>query len=95
MVLEVALIDVLPGSEDDFAAAYAKAREILIGTLGCQSVRMTRGVETPERFILLVEWESVDAHLDNFRATERFTTWRGLIGPYFDGPPRVEHFVDI
>jgi heme-degrading monooxygenase HmoA len=95
MVLEVALIDVLPGSEDEFAAAYAKAREILTGTLGCQSVRMTRGVETPERFVLLVEWESVDAHLDNFRATERFTTWRGLIGPYFDGPPRVEHFIDI
>jgi hypothetical protein len=45
--------------------------------------------------VLLVEWESVDAHLDNFRATERFTTWRGLIGPYFDGAPRVEHFVDV
>jgi quinol monooxygenase YgiN len=56
---------------------------------------MTRGVEAPERFVLLVEWESIEAHLDNFRATERFTTWRGLIGPYFDGPPRVEHFVDL
>jgi heme-degrading monooxygenase HmoA len=95
MVLEVALIDVLRGSEDDFAAAYAKARETLASTPGCLSVRMTRGVESPERFVLLVEWESVDAHLDNFRATERFTTWRGLIGPYFDGPPRVEHFLDI
>jgi heme-degrading monooxygenase HmoA len=95
MVLEVALIDVLPGSEDDFAAAYAKARDVLVGTDGCLTVRMTRGVESPNRFVLLVEWESVDAHLDNFRATERFTTWRGLIGPYFDGAPRVEHFVDI
>jgi heme-degrading monooxygenase HmoA len=95
MVLEVALIDVLAGSEDDFAAAYAKARDILATTPGCQSVRMTRGVETPQRFVLLVEWETVDAHLDNFRATERFTTWRGLIGPYFDGAPRVEHFIDI
>lgn len=95
MVLEVALIDVLPGSEDDFAAAYAKARELLVGTDGCLTVRMTRGVETPNRFVLLVEWESVDAHLDNFRATEKFTAWRGLIGPYFDGAPRVEHFVDV
>jgi heme-degrading monooxygenase HmoA len=95
MVLEVALIDVLPGREDEFAAAYAKARATLAGTPGCLSVRMTRGIESPERFVLLVEWESVDAHLDNFRATERFTTWRGLIGPYFDGPPRVEHFTDV
>ncbi len=95
MVLEVALIDVLAGGEDDFAAAYAKARDTLVGTPGCLSVRMTRGVESPQRFVLLVEWESVGAHLDNFRATERFTTWRGLIGPYFDGAPRVEHFIDL
>src|SRR5207249_8655135 len=90
MVLEVGLIDVQEGREDEFAAAYAKAYPILATTPGCRSVRMTRGVETPTRFVLLVEWDSVDAHLDNFRATERFTQWRGLIGPYFDGAPRVE-----
>ena len=95
MVLEVALIDVVPGQEDEFAAAYGKARETLATTEGCRSVRMTRGVESPSRFVLLVEWDSVEAHLDNFRATERYTTWRGLIGPYFDGPARVEHFVDL
>jgi len=95
MVLEVALIDVVPGQEDEFAAAYGKAREVLAGTEGCRSVRMTRGIESPSRFVLLVEWDSVEAHLDNFRATDRFTTWRGLIGPYFDGAPRVEHFVDL
>jgi heme-degrading monooxygenase HmoA len=94
MVLEVALINVVPGREDEFLAAYAKARPVLAGTDGCRSIRMTRGIETPSRFVLLVEWDSVDAHLDNFRATERFTTWRGLIGPYFDGAPTVEHFTD-
>jgi heme-degrading monooxygenase HmoA len=95
MVLEVALIDVVAGQEEQFEAAYAKAREGLASTPGCRSVRMTRGVESPSRFVLLVEWDSVDAHIENFRATERFTTWRGLIGPYFDGAPRVEHFTDL
>jgi heme-degrading monooxygenase HmoA len=95
MVLEVALIDVVAGQEEDFAAAYAKARPVLAGTPGCRSVRMTRGVESPTRFVLLVEWDSVDAHLENFRATERFTTWRSLIGPYFAHPPVVEHFTDV
>ncbi|MFI5912794.1 antibiotic biosynthesis monooxygenase family protein [Dactylosporangium sp. NPDC051541] len=95
MVLEVALIDVLEGREDEFAAAYRKAHEVLATTPGCRSVRMTRGVESASRFVLLVEWESIEAHLDNFRATERFAQWRGLIGPYFDGAPRVEHFNDV
>jgi heme-degrading monooxygenase HmoA len=95
MVLEVALIDVTAGQEDQFAAAYAEAHGVLAGTPGCRSVRMTRGIESPSRFVLLVEWDCVEAHLENFRNTERFGTWRGLIGPYFAAPPLVEHFTDV
>ncbi len=95
MVLEVALIDVVPGQEAAFAAAYAKARPTVATTPGCRSVRMTKGIETPSRFVLLVEWDSIEAHTVNFRDTERFGRWRGLIGPYFANPPRVEHFTDI
>jgi heme-degrading monooxygenase HmoA len=95
MVLEVALIDITAGQEDDFASAYKTARQLLIDTPGCRSVRMTRGIETPTRFILLVEWDSVEAHEVNFRQSERFPQWRGLIGPYFATAPHVEHFTDI
>jgi quinol monooxygenase YgiN len=56
---------------------------------------MTHGIESPDRFVLLVEWDSVEAHEQNFRATERFTAWRAEIGPFFAGPPRVEHFTDV
>lgn len=95
MVLEVALIDVVPGQEGAFAAAYARGHRLVATTPGCRSVRMTRGVESPSRFLLLVEWDTVDAHLQHFRATERFTAWRALIGPYFAAAPRVEHFTDV
>ena len=93
MVLEVAIFDVTDA--DDFEAAYLGARQVLIESEGCRSVRMTRGVESANRFVLLVEWDSVEAHEQNFRATERFATWRGTIGPYFAEPPRVEHFTDV
>ena len=55
-------------------------------TPGCRSVRMTRGIESPSRFVLLVEWDSVEAHLENFRASERFGQWRAHIGPLLRGP---------
>jgi hypothetical protein len=45
--------------------------------------------------VLLVEWDSVDAHLRNFRATDRFVRWRQAIGPYFASPPVVEHYLDV
>ncbi|RZU77100.1 heme-degrading monooxygenase HmoA [Micromonospora kangleipakensis] len=95
MVLEVALIDVTPGHEDAFAAAYVQAYPIITSTEGCRSARMTRGVESPSRFVLLVEWDSVEAHDVNFRQSEKFPQWRALIGPHFAGPPLVEHFVDV
>jgi heme-degrading monooxygenase HmoA len=91
MVLEVAQFDITPGSEQAFADAYAQARELLAASPGCGTVRMTRGVETPTRFVLIVEWESVAAHED-FRASDRFPQWRGLIGPHFAAPPFVEHY---
>ncbi|MEV1147177.1 antibiotic biosynthesis monooxygenase family protein [Micromonospora sp. NPDC049799] len=95
MVLEVALIDVIPGHEDSFAAAYQQAHPIITSTEGCRSVRMTRGVESPSRFVLLVEWDSVEAHDVNFRQSPKFAQWRALIGPHFANPPLVEHFVDV
>jgi heme-degrading monooxygenase HmoA len=95
MVLEVALVDVIPGQEEAFAAAYRMGHPILAGTPGCRSVRMTRGVESASRFVLLVEWDSVAAHLENFRGTDRFTRWRELIGQYFAKPPLVEHYTDV
>ncbi len=94
-MLEVADIAVQPGREDEFVAAYRSVRDVLSGTPGCRSVRMTRGVESPARFVLLVEWEKLAAHEEDFRGTDRFTAWRAAIGPFFAGPPRVEHVTDV
>jgi quinol monooxygenase YgiN len=95
MVLEVADFEVHAGDEDDFVAAYRTVRDVLLGTPGCRSARMTRSIESPSRFVLLVEWDDVAAHEENFRATDRFVAWRAAIGPFFVGPPRVEHVQDV
>jgi len=94
MVLEVALIDVQPGAEEAFEAAFHQVRHAVADSPGCRSMRMTRGVETPTRFVLLVEWDSIEDH-EAFRASHRFGLWRGAIGPHFAGQPRVEHFRDL
>ena len=64
-------------------------------TPGYRSSRLTRSVESPRRFVLLIEWDSVEAHTVGFRESENFTRWRGLIGTFFDGDPHVEHVDDV
>lgn len=95
MVLEVGDIEIIAGQEEQFVAAYLGVRDILAGTPGCRAVRMTHCIESPTRFVLLVEWDDVDAHERNFRDTDRFTTWRAAIGPFFARPPHVEHMTDV
>jgi heme-degrading monooxygenase HmoA len=94
MTLEIAIIDVTEGTEDAFITAFGCGRDVVAGSDGCRSVRMTRGVESPSRFVLLVEWDSVAAH-EAFRASDRFGEWRGHVGPHFAAPPVVEHFEDV
>ncbi|MCK9898869.1 MULTISPECIES: antibiotic biosynthesis monooxygenase family protein [Parafrankia] len=94
-VVEVARFDVLPGSEEAFADAYLLVRHELVTTPGCRSVRMTRGVESPSRFVLFVDWDSLEAHTETFRGSDRFTRWRAALSPYFASAPAVEHVVAI
>jgi heme-degrading monooxygenase HmoA len=95
MVLEIADIAVKPGSEDDFAAAVREGIRFVADTPGFGSARLTRGVESPSRFVLLIEWDSVEAHNVGFRASDNFGRWRAVIGPFLDGDPRVEHVDEI
>jgi heme-degrading monooxygenase HmoA len=94
MVLEIAEFTVKPGHAEQFVAAYAEAKELITTCPGCTSVRMTRGVENPDVFTLLVEWESLEAHVEGFRGSDRFPRWRGLIGPHFDSA-EVRHTADL
>ncbi|MCY7343511.1 MAG: antibiotic biosynthesis monooxygenase, partial [Pseudonocardia sp.] len=61
MVTEIADILVRGGSEDEFADAVRQGLTIVAGTPGFLGARLTRSVETPTRFVLLIEWETVEA----------------------------------
>ncbi|MCW2631724.1 MAG: Antibiotic biosynthesis monooxygenase [Pseudonocardia sp.] len=95
MVLEIAEFSVTPGQEDDFAAAYHSAKQLLHGTPGFLSARMTRGIETTNRFVLLIEWDTLESHTVGFRESDLFVQWRQIIGPFFAAAPRVQHSIDV
>lgn len=95
MVLEIAEFSIQPGREEEFAAAFREARPLVAASDGFRSARMTRGVESPSTFVLIIEWETVEAHTKGFRESDRFTRWRELIGPYFAADPNVRHTTEV
>jgi quinol monooxygenase YgiN len=91
VILEIAVFSVLPGKAADFEAAYAKAYRVIRRAPGCGTVSLQRSIETPGRYVLLVEWPSVAHHMEGFRSSPLFQEWRALLGPYFASTPAVEH----
>ncbi len=95
MVTEIADFTVLADKQEQFADAVRDGLRYVSDTPGFRSARLTRSVETPTRFVLLIEWDSVEAHTVGFRESENFGRWRGAVGPFFDGAPTVEHFDEL
>jgi heme-degrading monooxygenase HmoA len=95
MVLEIADITVLPGTGAEFADAVREGIRYVADTPGFRNARLTKGIESPGRFVLIIEWDSVEAHTVGFRESENFARWRSHIGPFLDGNPRVEHFDEV
>ncbi|MGW3103893.1 antibiotic biosynthesis monooxygenase family protein [Streptomyces sp. NPDC001100] len=95
MIVEHAELTVEADREREFAEVFGKAREVLAEADGFRWAELLRGVERPGVFLLLVGWDSVEAHMVGFRESEAFTRWRALVGPFFAGPPAVEHFREL
>ena len=95
MVLERAQLPIAPGREAEFEAAFDEAKAVLASSAGFVSATLSRGVESPSSYLLLVEWERLEDHTEGFRGSAAFAQWRALVGPFFASPPDVEHFVQV
>jgi heme-degrading monooxygenase HmoA len=91
MILEIAQIAIKAGMEAQFEANVAKAEPLFRRAKGCLSMELTRSVEVPNRYRLLVGWETLENHTVDFRGSDDFQSWRGLVSHCFDGAPEVEH----
>jgi heme-degrading monooxygenase HmoA len=91
MITEIAQIEIKPGNEKDFEAAIAQAETIFKRCKGWKSFELHRSIEKPSRYRLLIEWDTLENHVVDFRESVNFTEWRALVGPHFASPPEVEH----
>ncbi|ASR50210.1 antibiotic biosynthesis monooxygenase family protein [Blastomonas fulva] len=91
MIHEIATITIDPAQAAEFESAVGKAQPHFEAARGFISFTLQKSIENPGRYLLIVGWESVDAHMIDFRNSEGFQTWRTLVGKYFGSPPSVEH----
>ncbi|RVU00066.1 antibiotic biosynthesis monooxygenase [Mucilaginibacter limnophilus] len=95
MILEVAILNLIPGSEDDFVLAFAKAQSIISSMPGYISHKLKRCLENESRFILLVEWQTLEDHTVGFRQSAQYQEWKSLLHHFYNPFPVVEHYEEV
>ena len=95
MVLEHALLSVRPGQEASFEAAFSSARDIIAGMPGFVRLSLSRCLEHPDVYLLLVEWRRLDDHTVGFRSSPEYERWRSLLHRFYEPFPTVEHFEQV
>ncbi|WP_426592259.1 antibiotic biosynthesis monooxygenase family protein [Cellulomonas sp. McL0617] len=94
-VLEHALLPVRAGAREAFERALEQALPLVQAMPGCRGVRVSRNLERPGTYLLLIGWDSVEAHTVGFRESEQYVAWRELLHHFYDPFPVVEHYVTV
>jgi len=95
MILESARLDVIPGQEGEFERDFARAQTIISSMPGYISHELRRCIEMPNRYLLLVQWETLEDHTEGFRGSPEYQEWKTLLHHYYDPFPTVEHYEPI
>ena len=93
MILELADIRITPGRQAEFDEAIQRGLATVISRAeGFCGFKIHRGIESPDRCVLMIFWDTLEDHTVKFRGGPLFAQWRAILGPYFAAPPQVEHF---
>ena len=93
MILEVADIRITPGRQAEFEqAVHHGIRTVIARSKGFRGYQIRQSIESPERYLLLLEWDTLEDHTVGFRGSAAYTQWRSIVFDFFAQPPFVEHF---
>lgn len=95
MILESAVLNVKPGREAEFEAAFGEAKSIIASMPGFIALELQRCVESRSRYLLLVRWETLEHHTVGFRTSPEYQRWRALLHHFYDPFPTVEHYEGV
>jgi heme-degrading monooxygenase HmoA len=89
------MLNVVPGRESEFEAAFSEARQLISAMPGFLSLELSRNTHVANRYVLLVRWRSVEDHSDGFRRSHEYAEWSRLLHHFYEPFPTVEYYRDV
>ncbi|HEX8545858.1 MAG TPA: antibiotic biosynthesis monooxygenase [Cytophagaceae bacterium] len=95
MILEVAILHVKHGKEEEFEKDFAVAGMYISSVKGYIKHSLSKCIEQPAKYLLMVEWEGLEDHTIGFRQSAEYLEWKKLLHHYYDPFPTVEHYTTV
>lgn len=95
MILEVAILNVKSGEEENFEKDFVTAGQYISCIKGYVKHSLQKCLEHNNKYILLVDWENLEDHTFGFRQSTEYLEWKKLLHHYYDPFPAVEHYEAI
>ena len=95
MIQEVAILTIKPNLNREFELAFKEASHIITSMPGYLSHSLQKCLEVDNRYLLLVNWETLEDHTIGFRQSKQYQTWKRLLHHFYDPFPNVEHYQRI
>ena len=92
MILEVAILNIKQGQSKDFEESFASAKRFISSQKGYLSHELKRCLEHEDKYLLSVQWETVEDHEIGFRGPEAYQEWKKILHHYYNPFPIVEHY---
>ena len=92
MIIEYVRYKIPADQADQFIAAYATAGEALRKSSHCLGFELSRCAEEPTSFILRIEWDSVDGHMNGFRKSPEFREFFASVRPFVGNLEEMRHY---
>lgn len=95
MILEIAILTIKPNMNHEFEAVFKTAVDVIASVPGYISHNLQKCIEVDNQYLLLVKWQTLEAHTVGFRKSEQLRTWKKLMYCFYDSPPTIKHYSEV
>lgn len=95
MILETAILTIKPDMNQGFEAAFKQASDVIASVPGYISHDLKQCIEIENQYLLLVKWQTLEAHTIGFTQSEQLMTWKDLLYHFYDSPPIIKHYQTV
>ena len=92
MIVEYVRYKIAEDRRAAFEQAYDAAQASLQASPHCLAYELSHCVEEPDLYILRIEWDSMDGHLEGFRKSAAFQPFLQAVRPFYHDIEEMQHY---